>query len=227
MRVDIIDFLKFVAIVLMVFFNYSYTLLFLRGWIILNKNFFYWFIFPRIIASIFIVASGMSAYESFLRRKKLFAKRYFGRGIKLLLIAILITFATYSTFPEYTIHFGIIHFFALTSFIIPFLIKFKKLLIFLAVLSFLLSIPLSNLKINNLTLLPIGIVPENYKTFDYFPIFPWLSLILIGIFIQKTFRRKIIKIKIENLKFLLSIGKHSLLIYILHQPILFLLLSLF
>ena len=68
-----------------------------------------------------------------------------------------------------------------------------------------------------------------YST-DYFSLFPWLFLFLTGVFLWGIFEKKqwwnlsLLQIKIPFLNFL---GRHSLLIYLLHQPIIYALQELF
>lgn len=73
-------------------------------------------------------------------------------------------------------------------------------------------------------LFPLGITAPEFSSADYFPIFPWMLLFLVGYFLYRfhfverfggLFEPK----RIKPLGFL---GRHSLLIYILHQPIIYL-----
>lgn len=75
-------------------------------------------------------------------------------------------------------------------------------------------------------LAPIGIYSNNFKSADYFSIIPWLFVFLFGAFIGKL-------AKDENLpkfmykqrsKFLCTVGKNSLWVYILHQPAIYLIM---
>ena len=75
-------------------------------------------------------------------------------------------------------------------------------------------------------LVPIGILPHRFLTSDFFPLLPNLGFFLLGSVIGKTAYRKketlLPKISANNpiLRFLRVCGKHSLWIYLLHQPIL-------
>jgi uncharacterized membrane protein len=80
-------------------------------------------------------------------------------------------------------------------------------------------------------LLWLGFIPKNFYTFDYWPILPWFGVTLIGIFfgnsLYKNGRRNF-KIKdLSNLsivKVLAFLGRKSLTIYLIHQPLLILIL---
>ena len=67
--------------------------------------------------------------------------------------------------------------------------------------------------------------PENsFYSADYFPIFPWIFLFIFGYFLYRTLekwdlnKKLFSKGKIPVLSFL---GKHSLIVYLVHQPIIY------
>lgn len=74
-------------------------------------------------------------------------------------------------------------------------------------------------------LLPLGVQPYGLITSDYFPLFPNLGFFLMGSTLGKTLYRKqqslLPRVNQRNflLRFLQLCGKHSLWIYLLHQPI--------
>lgn len=75
-------------------------------------------------------------------------------------------------------------------------------------------------------LVPLGIRPANFYSSDYFPLLPNFGYFLIGAVLGRTVYRKketlLPKINDRNpvLRFLQLCGKHSLWIYLLHQPVL-------
>ena len=72
-----------------------------------------------------------------------------------------------------------------------------------------------------------GFPPGNFYSTDYFSLFPWLFLFLTGLFLGLA-SGPAVKKRLEKapLHFLQSAGRHSLLIYMLHQPVLYLAFSL-
>ena len=76
-------------------------------------------------------------------------------------------------------------------------------------------------------LLWLGLPPVAYATFDYFPLLPWFGLILLGVWLggllyaggRRGFPLPDLggALPVRLLDFL---GRHSLLIYLIHQPIL-------
>lgn len=74
----------------------------------------------------------------------------------------------------------------------------------------------------------LGFPPSNFSSADYFSLVPWGFLFLTGYFLYHimkdyNFDKKLI-IK-GNVKPLCFIGRHSLIIYMLHQPIIYLILE--
>lgn len=188
--------------------------------------------FAPFIASIFIFVSGISLTISYSKNKTFY--HFFKRSMKLLFFALLITFMSFLFLKEGFIFFGILHFFSLSSLLIfPFFKKIRKNIYFLifGVGAIFFGILISNLSINFYTLLWLGLAPKDFYSFDFFPIFPWFGVMLIGSFFGKNLYkgRKRIKFFIKNkfLKIFLFFGKNSLLIYLIHQPIIILILYLF
>ena len=75
-------------------------------------------------------------------------------------------------------------------------------------------------------LLWLGFVPSHFYTLDYFPLLPWFGVVLIGIFLgnslyQNNKRKFSLK---DHSQFIVNrgvcfLGRHSLIIYLLHQLI--------
>jgi len=227
-----IDFLRGIAIILMVIFNYSFALSYLRIYT-LNAGFFYWYIFPRFIAGMFIFISGLSLTLMYnqIKNKKENYKKFFLRGLRIFEYGILITVVTFLTFPEAFIIFGILHLIGISIILGSFFLKFKRLNLFLGLLIIALGFYLQSFRFDFPWLLWLGFTPENFYTFDYFPILPWFGVTLLGLFfgnlLYENGKRKF-KIKdLSNLfitKFLAFLGRNSLFIYLIHQPILILIL---
>ncbi len=75
-------------------------------------------------------------------------------------------------------------------------------------------------------LMPLGIPWKGFASSDYFPLLPYLGFFLLGSALGKSvYRHKeslLPKVNAQNpiIRFFLLSGKHSLLIYLLHQPVL-------
>lgn len=81
-------------------------------------------------------------------------------------------------------------------------------------------------------LIPLGFVPRTFASSDFFPLLPNLGYFLIGAAAGRTFYAQKVsllpKVNANNpvIRFFSFFGKHSLIIYLLHQPILAALVSL-
>ncbi len=79
---------------------------------------------------------------------------------------------------------------------------------------------------------PLGLTPADFASSDYFPLLPNLGFFLLGAFLGKTLyaakttRFPNVNPQIWGIRFLSACGRQSLLIYLLHQPILVGILSL-
>lgn len=75
-------------------------------------------------------------------------------------------------------------------------------------------------------LIPLGLRPERFQSSDYFPLLPYFGFFLLGAALGKTLYRNqtslLPKGNPNNLivRFLTGCGRHSLWIYLLHQPVL-------
>ena len=74
-------------------------------------------------------------------------------------------------------------------------------------------------------LIPLGLVPEDFASSDYFPLLSNLGFFLVGAFLGKTLYRKketlLPRVNPANpvLAFFTRLGKWSLPVYLLHQPV--------
>jgi uncharacterized membrane protein len=225
-----IDFLRGIAIILMIIFNYSFALSYLHIYTI-NGEFLYWYIFPRFIGGIFIFIAGISLtlMQGQIKDKKEIHKKIFLRGLRIFGYGLLITLITYLTFPEAFIIFGILHFIGISIILGSLFLKFKKFNFFLGLLIIILGLYIQNFRFDFSWLLWLGFIPKDYYTFDYFPILPWFGVSLLGLFfgnlLYKNGKRRF-KIRdlsnISVIRFLAFIGRKSLVIYLAHQPLLIL-----
>lgn len=70
---------------------------------------------------------------------------------------------------------------------------------------------------------PFGFFNDTFYSADYFSIFPWVFLFLAGAFLGKAAKEQSLPKSFykSHSTFLQKVGKNSLLVYLLHQPILF------
>ncbi len=239
-----IDFLRGIAIIMMVSYHFTFDLNFFGIDSINIYSGFLW-IFPRIVASMFIFLVGLSLYLSYTRaemsgkfiHERNFFYKYLKRGVWIFSLGLLITLTTWIFVRDDFIIFGILHFIGLAIIIqYPFLrfnSKYKYLNLVLGLTFIGAGLYLSLFTFNFNEFLWLGFVPQNLQTLDYFPLLPWLGIMSLGIFmggiLYQNYNRNF-KIpdfsQFSLVKMFNFLGKHSLLIYVIHQPILLLFLYL-
>ncbi|MBI4162085.1 MAG: DUF1624 domain-containing protein [Candidatus Aenigmarchaeota archaeon] len=230
MRLIQLDTLRGFSIILMVVFNWSFAFYFL-GIIHSDNNLLYWWLFPRAIGASFITIAGISlalSYEKVKQKNKSDVyKKFLWRGERIFTLGLAITAVTFFAYPSYTVWFGILHLIGLSIVISTFMLKYNKLNLITGLAIITLGIVLDRslfaFQLNYLSWL----IPSYFQTFDYFPLLPWLGFMLVGIWAGKTFFVKMKPIENKPLdKTVAFLGRHSLIIYIVHQPLLLLVLYL-
>ncbi len=224
-----IDALRGIAIVLMIIFHAAFDLSYF-GVYRLDLGWLFWFVFPRAIASAFIILTGVSATLSYNRSGD-FEKKYVSRGVRIFSFGVLITMMTALFLPKGTILFGILHFIGVSTILSVFFVRMRQKTLIAGTSVILIGAYLQALSFDFPWLLWLGLMPDKFYTFDYFPLFPWFGFTLIGIYIGNSFYPKAKRnFKIPDFsgktRLLGFLGRNSLLIYLAHQPAIMLILHL-
>ena len=86
-----------------------------------------------------------------------------------------------------------------------------------------LSVNLPNAVMNNPYIFPLGIYTSGFASGDYFPVIPWVFVFLfgahLGVYAQKGKFPKFASN--EHIRPLGFVGRHTLIVYIAHQPIIY------
>jgi uncharacterized membrane protein len=222
-RIWEIDFLRGVSIILMVCYHLLFDLGEFRG----VERFFgfstdlttvAWKAAQYFFAALFVVLSGISSTLS---------RNNVRRGLRLLAVSLAVTAVTYFFDRASAIYFGILQCLAVS--ILLYGAAFRKAgpaacaawgaLVLL--LGAALPTLTKGLVIRSDWLLPLGIHTPAYSSFDYFPLLPWLGAFLAGAALGKSVyapRRSLLPWRLPE-SFIHVAGRHSLLIYIFHQPV--------
>lgn len=223
-RLQRLDILRAIVLIGMVIFHFSWDLNYF-GYISQNSIADGWLVYlARFVAGSFLFLSGFSLYLAHGNGIKWqsFTKRF----IVIVLAACLVSIVTYFVLPDNFIYFGILHEIALTSFVGLLFLRTPLLFNALVIIAVFYA-PQFLPAVSSTFYLWLGLNPFPAASFDYVPFFPWFSAGLLGLTVARFMKLLNILdslrpgIKPAFLSRLLQwSGRHTLLIYLLHQPIL-------
>ncbi len=211
-RIWEIDFFRAVAIILMVIFHTAYDLYFFTPVNIdITSGMWYWT--GKTSALLFIFISGISSG---------FSRNSVKRGLRVLGAGMLVTAATWIFFRESYVRFGILHFLGVCMILFPVMKKANNILLLaVSVITALAAIPLRRISAGSALLLPFGVRYEGFSSLDYYPLCPYMAVFILGVIAYKLYyykRKSLFGFSYEN-RVILFLSRHSLLIYLLHQPV--------
>ena len=216
-RNNYIDLMRATAIILMVAFHFVWDLNHF-GYVTTDiPNGFFWKELRAIIVSLFLFSVGASLVYSY--QGGISSKKLCWRLFKISSAALLVTLSSLFTLPEHWIYFGILHFIAVATVLLVWLVNKPKLALFLSVF-----VMTSYLAIEIPWNWPFNYIQGSISKYpsDLVTPFPWLALPLLGIWAAHF---RIFGLDSANQKaispYVTSLSQHSLLIYLLHQPLLF------
>ena len=228
-----VDTLRGIAIVMMVLFHFVWDLSFF-GLYQANVLVGPWQTFARGIATTFTFVMGVSLTLSYSREMgrsghPLPFKRYFLRGLRIFGWGMVITVATYFFVGRQFVVFGILHKLGLSTILAyPFLSLNRWISLVAGILVIAAGVYIVDpLRSESPWFLWLGLKQVGRSMVDFYPLLPWFGVALIGIFVGYSLypggRRRFAwpdlgqVAPVRGLRFL---GRHSLLIYLIHQPIL-------
>ncbi len=185
-----------------------------------------WKMFARLIASTFLFLAGVSlalAHRSGIRWD---AFRW--RMLQVIAAALLVTVATWWATPSNFVFFGILHHIALASLVgLLFVNAPAWAALAAAVAVFGAGQFLASPVFDNPALWWVGMADNPPVSNDYVPLFPWFSAVLAGIGIAKACMGAGLDVSLANMRLeaglpraLQVLGRHGLLFYLVHQPVL-------
>ena len=226
-----IDALRGIAVVAMVLYHFSYDLAyfglfdvgFFRSGLGLNTG--------RLIGGLFIFLAGLSLTLSYARATssrpsggKLFRK-YLSRGLRIFSYGLVITLLTWIFLPNEMIVFGILHLIGASIILAYPFLTLKLANVALGVACIAASFLLRGLDVDSPWLVWLGTDPTFFML-DYWPIFPWFGVMLFGIAAGNVLYGDRVKRDAPStprpsaVRPLAFLGRHSLLVYLVHQPVL-------
>lgn len=227
-RVALVDAARGVAILAMVAYHVAWDLWyfgFVGGDLTAEPG---WIFFQRAIVTSFLllVGIGLALGHADGIRWRPFWRRFavlFGA-------AVLTSIGTYIAFPEYFVYFGVLHAIALFSLLGLAVLRWPWWLVALlgaAIIALAVVVPASAMMMQR-PLSWIGFWSLPPPTTDIVPVFPWLGVVLLGIALTLLLRRTALWPMLSGWRLegpvgrvLRWLGRWSLVIYLVHQPLLF------
>lgn len=234
-RIDIMDAIRGVAILSMVFYHTLYDIDDIFGYRIPILDTMLFQIVRQPFTWAFILLAGMSSRFSHSNIK---------RGLRVLFFGYVVTAITLIFIPSQAIYFGILHFMGAAILLfelvkpavdrIPSKLSFVIFSILFAVTftmpdTYIVGFPgLFGFKLpvflqNTPNIYFLGFPDGNFFSADYFPLIPWFFLFVIGTIIGVPVKNHRLpkKFYTARVPFLAAAGRNTLLIYVLHQPIVY------
>jgi uncharacterized membrane protein len=227
-----VDAARGVAIIMMVVYHLTYDLDAFGGYGIEATTGF-WARFADATASLFLFLVGVSLAISHARSGGDRFGKYLLRGLRILGYGMVLT-GVFLIFGMGIVAFGILHLIGVSIVLAYPFLNLRLANFSLGILVFVVGMyVMAQDPSGSPWLLPFGVVPEGLLMPDYRPLLPWFGVVLIGLGFGNVVygggtRPRILPQKTPAVsRPLLPLGRNSLAIYLVHQPILILLLSLF
>jgi len=238
-----LDFLRGFSVLLMIVHHTVFDLRFMFGVPGLDFEESFWMddVLRPLFLMVFLGVSGISTS---------FSRNNARRGLRLLPVALAFTFATWilSRFflPAYgVIYFNVLHVISLTTMFYALLVrgetdasreKYNARIIIASALIIFFGLTLPRVPelqgLRSFWLLPFGFLPAGIAVMDYMPLLPWSGIYLLGTLIGRGLYRdrqtrfpQVGRGTLNALSPVLFLGRHALIVYLVHQPVVYLVLS--
>jgi len=222
-RFAAVDALRGFAIALMVVYHFCFDLRY-YGWTHANFNDDpFWLGSRTLIVSLFLCVSGVSMVLA--NRSVIVWRAWLQRFCILLFCATLTSVSSYVLFPKSWIFFGVLHFIAAASVLGLVFLRWHKLNLVVGIILIMAGLTVKLAFFDQAGWQWLGMMTHKPFTEDYVPLLPWFGVVLIGMSVGRWSLEKLAPLMAWRPRgapgrSLAYAGKHSLLIYMLHQPLL-------
>lgn len=228
-----IDLLRGIAILMMILFHTIFDLTFFRI-VPFDVMDGFWRYFAYATASLFLLIVGVSLSISHARaatrlQGRALVQKFLLRGGGIFCCGLLVTVATWWYLQQGYVIFGILHLIGVAVMLSPLFFRFRTWNAVIGIVFIALGWILATIS-GPMGLLVFGIHPLTFQSVDYTPIFPWMGLVLIGLALGEfaypggVRRWALPKLPEQAIAPVTFLGRHSLLIYLIHQPVILLVL---
>jgi len=220
-RIEGIDTLRGLAIVAMIAYHFTFDLRFFGVIRADFENDPFWLGARAAIVSSFLLLVGVSLVLA--RQFNVPTARFARRVAIIALCALAATIGSYAIFPERFIYFGILHCIAVASVLARSLAGRPVLALGLGIVAIIAGLALSHPLFDTRAASWIGFNTVKPPTEDFVPLFPWIGVVLLGVVVgHELLRRDFSPVAplARAPKALRWLGRHSLAVYMVHQPLL-------
>jgi len=221
-RIPGIDGLRGGAILAMIAYHFAFDLNWFGVFRADFNNDMLWLTLRASIVSAFLLLVGVSL--ALAQRAGISAHRYWRRIALIVFCALLVTAASYFVFPQTFITFGILHCIAASSLLAWPLVRYPLVALFTGLAVVFIGLQVRLALFDTPWLNWVGLMTHKPPTEDYVPLLPWLGVVLIGVaaggWLIGNDAHALRPLSRCSPPWLNWIGRHSLLIYMVHQPVL-------
>ncbi len=223
-----LDLLRGIAVFMMISFHALFDLDYFSGLVDVHSGI--WPLFAEATASIFLLLVGASLTISSARARMKGEDsflRYLRRGVRIFSWGMAVTLSTFLLLGEGYVLFGVLHLIGVSIILSRPLQRRPLSALIIGTAAISAGLLLRHFSFGSPWLLWLGFVPAGFYSVDYFPLLPWFGVVAVGIFLgdvlyPKGVRRfQLLDISAKApAKAICSVGRNSLFIYLIHQPIL-------
>lgn len=224
-----LDLLRGLAVLSMIGYHAVFDLAYFVGWNI-PLDIFSLQCWAGGTATLFLLLVGMCAMIAYERRPTGIFAYSLRRSTIIFGGGMVISLVTFFFAPEAFIKFGILHLIGISALLQPLFARFGRWNGVIGIFVIILGILMRNLTTVHPFLFPLGITTTSFSSLDYYPLFPWFGVILLGMaagsWLYVPSRHSLLRWN-EAMRFpqsLLWCGRNALLLYFIHQPVLLLIL---
>lgn len=218
-RVPAVDALRGIAILAMIAYHFAFDLRYFRLIRADFENDPFWLGARAIIVASFLLLVGVSLVLA--ERAQVPPAAFAKRVAIIAACALAASIASYAIFPATFITFGILHFIALASVLARPLASRPRVALALGLAALAAGLTLSHPFFDARPTSWLGFTTRKPDTQDYVPLFPWIGVVLLGITAGHALAARgfaPIAALAHTPQWLRWSGRHSLAIYMLHQP---------
>ncbi len=231
-RLPLLDIARGIMVIIMITYHALYLLQYVFSAVNVFSDGIFWRIFTATGWGIFVFIAGISAALSWKKRefetswKNTFVRYCLRRTAILAILAAVITLLTQKFQPDQIILFWILHFFTIGFLLLPFFSRLKKWGFIFSLILIILGIFFFTKTFSIEYFWMFWLRNSQFFSADYYPIFPYFWVLLLWFFSGKSLIESWKMEKVFSPDFYGSLlirwlGKNTLVIYLLHVPILY------